>query len=160
MAQKPYKPDIEYIQKYYSYGSEAKVIEFKPVYKKPKTQLPKPKKDPVTKIFVDPVALCGLMVAVVMLLVMVLGIIQFDLACKENQAVRSCLTQLQDTNVHLNHVYHTGYDLETVEQQALALGMVPVDQVRTIHVNVTVPVAEPEPTWWDDVVWFVTGLFA
>lgn len=160
MAQKPYKPDIEYIQKYYSYGSEAKVIEFKPVYKKPKTQLPKPKKDPITKISIDPIAFCGLMVAIVMLLVMISGIIQFDLVCQENQAVRGLLTELQDTNVHLSHVYHTGYDLETVEQQALALGMVPVDQVRTISVNVTVPVAEPEPTLWDDIIWFVTGLFA
>ena len=30
MAQKPYKHNIEYIQKYYSYGSEAKVIAFQP----------------------------------------------------------------------------------------------------------------------------------
>lgn len=160
MAQKPYKPDIEYIQKYYSYGSEAKVIEFKPVYKTPKTQLPKPKKEKITRISVDPVALCGLLVAVVMLLVMVAGVIRFEVLCTEHQRMRGYLTQLQDQNVTLNHTYHTGYDLEEIEQQALALGMVPADQVKTITVNVTVPQPEPEPTLWDDIVWFITGLFA
>lgn len=160
MAQKPYKPDIEYIQKYYSYGSEAKVVEFKPVYRKPKTQLPKPKKEQVTKILIDPVAFCGLMVAIVMLLVMVSGIIQFDLACEEYRIVHDQLTELRDKNVELNHTYITGYDLAEVEAQALAIGMVPVDQVKTIRVNVTVPVAEPEPTLWDEIVWFVSGLFA
>lgn len=160
MAQKPYKPDIEYIEKYYSYGSEAKVVELKPVYRKPKTQLPKPKKEPITTVSVDPVALCGLVVAVVMLLVMISGIIQFNLACQEHAALRSQLTALQDENVRLNHDYHTGYDLEDVKAQALAIGMVPVEQVKTIHVDVVVPVREADPTFWDDLVWFITGLFA
>ena len=66
MAQKPYKYQIEYIQKFYSYGSEAKVIEFKPVYKEePKPVPPKHEKEPVTKLCIDPLAFCGLMVAVV-----------------------------------------------------------------------------------------------
>ena len=79
MAQKPYKYQIEYIQKFYSYGSEAKVIEFKPVYKEePKPVPPKFEKEPATRLCIDPLAFCGLMVAVVMLVVMLSGIIRFN----------------------------------------------------------------------------------
>ncbi len=160
MAYKPYKPDIEYIQKYYSYGSEAKVVEFKPVYRKAKTQLPKPKKPQETIISVDPVALLGLVVALAMLAAMIFGVLQYDRACEEFLAVQSYLVEVKDTNISLNHTYHTGYDLEKVEEQALAIGLVPVDQVKTIQVPVTVPEAQAEPTLWDDFIWFVTGLFA
>lgn len=160
MARKPYKPDIEYIQKYYSYGSEAHVVEFKPVYKKPKTKLPKPRKEQKSMVYIDPVAFCGLMVAIVMLLVMTAGIIRFDRACQEHQVMQKYLMQLQDQNVELNHDYHTGYDLEQIRETALALGMIPVEEAQTISVQVTVPQREPEPTLWDEIVWFVTGLFA
>ena len=60
------KPDIEYVNKYYSYGSEAKVIEFKTTEKKAKTTLPKPLQEKKLNIMVDPVALFGLAVAVLM----------------------------------------------------------------------------------------------
>lgn len=160
MARKPYKPDIEYIQKYYSYGSEAKVIEFKPVYKKPKTQLPKPQKEQKTTVYIDPVAFCGLMVAIVMLLVMVAGLIRFDMACQDYQEMQAYLMELRNENVSLNHTYHTGYDLEEVETTARALGMVPASEVTTYTVKVSVPEPELEPTLWDDIVWFFTGLFA
>ena len=73
MAQKPYKHNIEYIQKFYSYGSEAKVIEFKPVYQEEqKPVVPKQEREPVTTIFIDPIAFCGIMVAIVMVLVTLL----------------------------------------------------------------------------------------
>ena len=61
------KPDIEYIDKYYVQGSEAKVIAFAPNKRTPKTTLPKSFSEKKTSIEVDPVALCGLVVAVVML---------------------------------------------------------------------------------------------
>ena len=68
MAQKPYKHNIEYIQQFYSHDSEAKIIEFKPVYQEePKPAMPKQEKEPITTICIDPIAFCGIMVAVVML---------------------------------------------------------------------------------------------
>lgn len=160
MARKPYKPDIEYIQKYYSYGSEAHAVEFKPVYRKSGTKLPRARKNQQKVVYIDPVAFCGLMVAIVMLLVMTAGMIRFDRACQENQTMQKYLMQLQDQNVKLNHDYRTGYDLEQIENTALALGMIPVEEARTIPVSVTVPEPESRPTLWDEIVWFLTGLFA
>lgn len=160
MARKPYKPDIEYIQKYYSYGTEAKVIEFKPVRKSEKPKIPKQKKQQKTTIYIDPVALCGLVVAVVMLVVMAVGVVQFKNVCDRHSRMQQYLTELRDENVRLNHEYHTGYDLEEVKATALALGMIPVEDAETISIDVTVPQREPEMTAWDEFIWFLSGLFA
>lgn len=160
MARKPYKPDIEYIQKYYSYGTEAKIIEFKPVQKPVKPRIPKQKKPQKTTIYIDPVALCGLVVAAVMLVVMVVGILQFAAVCEQHTQIQEYLTELKDENVRLNHEYHTGYDLEKVKTTALALGMIPVEDASTISIDVTVPQRASEMTAWDEFIWFLSGLFA
>ena len=160
MARKPYKPDIEYIQKYYSYGTEAKVIEFKPLQNTEKPAVPRPKKQKKTTVYIDPIALCGLIVAVVMLVVMAVGVVQFSAVCAQHQQMLQYLTQLKDENVRLNHEYHTGYDLEEVRATALALGMIPVEEAQTISVQVSVPQREPEMTAWDEFIWFLSGLFA
>ena len=159
MAQKPYKHNIEYIQKFYSPGTEAKVLELKPVYAKPeKPVLPKREKDPVTTICIDPVAFCGLMVAVVMLVVMLTGLIQFNVACDDHAVMSDYVNQLREDNVLLTHQYSAGYSIDEVKTTALALGMIPAEEAQTIRVNVVTPQRQPEPTWWDDMVWFLSGL--
>jgi len=162
MARKPYKPDIEYIQKYYSYGTEAKIIEFKPVQKPVKTKIPKQKKFQKTTIYIDPVALCGLVVAVVMLVVMIAGVTQFMAVCDQHSQMREYLTDLKDENVRLHHDYHTHekYNLEEIETTARALGMIPVEEAATISIDVVVPQRVPEMTAWDEFIWFLSGLFA
>lgn len=159
MAQKPYKADIEYVQQYYTYGSEAKVIELKPVYREEKPKVPKAPREQVRTIHIDPVGLCGMLVAVVMLVAMLAGIIQFNVACEDYEIMEHYLSALQEENVFLTQQYKASYELETVEETALALGMIPVDQAQTLTMRVTVPEREPDPTLWDDIVWFITGLF-
>ena len=160
MAQKPYKYNIEYIQKFYSHGSEAKVVEFKPVYKEAaKPALPKQEKQPVTTIYIDPVAFCGLMVAVVMLVVMLAGIIQFNVVSRDYAIMENYLMQTREENILLKQQYTSGYDLEDIAETATALGMIPIDQAQTIRVNVTMPQRESDPTLWDDMIWFLSGLF-
>ena len=154
------KPDIEYVNKYYSYGSEAKVIEFKTTEKKAKTQLPKPLQEKKLNILVDPVALFGLTVAVLMLIVMVFGLVDYRNTCLEHQAMEGYLSQLQDDNILLKHTYRNSYDLDVVRETALALGMVPADQVKTTVIYSQVPEAVAENTWWDDFVWGLSQLFA
>ena len=161
MAQKPYKHNIEYIQKFYSYGSEAKVIEFKPVHQEPeKPALPKREKDPVTTICIDPIAFCGMMVAVVMLLVLVAGIIQYGVICQDHAVLSNYVNELREDNVLLQHQYNAGYDLEDIEVTARALGMIPVSEAQTISIHVEVPVREEAPSVIDNVIWFLSGLFA
>ena len=160
MAQKPYKHNIEYIQKFYSYGSEAKVVEFKPVYKEEqKPALPRQEKAPVTTVYIDPIAFCGLMVAVVMLVVMLAGIIQFNVVSQDYAVMENYLNQVREENILLKQQFSAGYDLEEVEHAAIAMGMIPVEQAQTIRLNVVTPQRESEPTLWDNMVWFLSGLF-
>ena len=160
MAQKPYKHNIEYIEKYYSYGSEAKVIEFKPAFQEKKNPVPKQEKEPVTTLCIDPIAFCGLMVAVVMLVVMIAGVIHFNVISQDHAIMENYVMQLREENILLTHKYNAYFDMQKVRETAVALGMIPVGQARTITVQVEIPAVEPEMTWWDDLVWFFSGLFA
>ena len=78
----------------------------------------------------------------------------------EREQVRNYLTQLQNENAQLNHTYYANVDLENIRNQALALGMIPIEEAQVIHISVELPEPEPEPSFWDDVVWFFSGLFA
>jgi len=62
-------------------------------------------------------------------------------------------------NAELMTAYQEGYDLEEVETMALALGMVPNTQVRTVRMDVP-GVAEETSGPWEQVWIFLTGLFA
>ena len=156
------KPDIQYIQQFYVHGSEAKAVEIKPAKKKAKTKLPKPKPvvEQCTKIYIDPVAACGLLVAAVMLVVMVIGIFQFRAACEANAVMEDYVAQLEERNETLRSEYLEGVDLEKIREKALAVGMVPVEENPPVTIRVNVPQPEPEPSAWDDFIWFLKGLFA
>ena len=154
------KPDIQYISRFFVPGSDAPQVAPKYEGRQAKTKLPKALPQKQVCIHMDPVAVCSVVVAVVLLVLMVVSVVQFEQACQEFQVMETHLTVLRDENVTLKHDYHTGLDLKFVEEQALALGMVPASEVQTIRVEVVIPPAEPEPTYWDDVVWFLQGLFA
>ena len=61
------KPKIQYIGQFYVPGSEAQVLAPKKKKKKAKTKLPIAKQEQVKAIYIDPVALIGITVAVGML---------------------------------------------------------------------------------------------
>ena len=71
------KPDIQYVQQFYVHGSEAKVLELKPRRRVIKTILPKVAPDKSIRIGVDPIALCGIVVAFAMLVLMAVGCCQY-----------------------------------------------------------------------------------
>lgn len=153
------KPEIQYVGQFYVYGSEAKAVAVK---KRPQFQLPKPKLEleKIEKIYVDPVALLGLAVAAVMLICMFVGAIQITNSWAEYQEVSHYLSELKRENARLEHTYHTSYDIDEVAEKAENLGLVPLDQIPTLSVRVTVPAVEPEMTAWDEFTWFIRGLFA
>ena len=155
-----FKPEIQYIHQFYSYGSEAKVAAPAPdrAPRRARTTLPKaaPKKEILVQV--DPVALGSLLVAAVMLVLMAVGVMQYSVACDEHEAVAQYVTELRDTNALLEHEYRSGYDLALIEEQALALGMVPISEAETITITVNVPQPEPEPTAWENLLWFLSGL--
>jgi len=118
----------------------------------------------IQKVYVDPVALFGLVVAVFMAVTMVLGALNIRNAWGEYESMRDHLTWLKSENCRLSVEYARGYDLEAIESAAITLGLVPKDSVTTIPVRVTVPEPVEEPTAWEEftdyVEWFIDGLFA
>ena len=154
------KPEIQYIGQFYIHGSEAKKLAEKKEQKKAKTQLPSHRFERARKVHVDPLAIASLCVAMVLLVTMVMGALSLQTAWQDLEIARQRVYELQNENVILTSQYRSGYNLNEVRSAALALGMIPVEEAQVMHINVTVPVQQPEPTLLDDIVWFLEGLFA
>lgn len=153
------KSDIQYVQ-FYTDGSAARQIAPKPPRRKKPERQVRPQQQKKLVVRVDPVALAGIVVAAVMLVLMAVGIFRLQDAQEEAAAMERYVTSLQGEQDHLQYVYKNGYDLDEVEKMALALGMVPVDEVKRIPIVVTVPQAPPEPTIWESICVFFEELFA
>ena len=154
------KPEIQYIGQFYVYGSEARETAPRQSRRKSKYLLPEIRPRQEQRIYVDPVALCAMVVAVVMLAALALGAIQISESWREYDAMERYLMELKKENSQLEHEYREGFDLEEIQSTALALGMIPATEAKVIPVKVTVPEPEPEPTVWEEMVWFLKGLFA
>ena len=154
------KPKIQYIGQFYVHGSEARQLELEQEKKKAKTKLPLARLQKIEKIYVDPVAMAGIVVAVVMLVVMVLGVMQLHDDWTEYERMSGYVSELKLRNAELDKQYREGYDLEDIRSKALALGMVPREELQTATVIVTIPERKPAPTKMEELVAFLEGLFA
>lgn len=152
------KPQIQYIHQFYVPGSEAQKVAPARDPRRSRTVLPKVAPREKICVQVDPVALGGVVVAVVLLVLMVVGMVQYSRACEQYAVMETYVTHLRDENSLLEHTYRSGYDIEEIRQQAHALGMIPASEATTVKVEVNVPQLEPEPTFWDEIVWFFEGL--
>lgn len=154
------KPDIQYIHQFYVYGSEAPAIKQQPVRKKSRFTLPLAAPDKSIRISVDPMAICGIVVAVTMLILMAVGVSQYMDACESYEVMSGYVIELRNENVRLEQEYRAGYDLDDIYDKAIAIGMIPIDQAEVVTISDYVPVEEPEPSVLEDIVWFLKGLFA
>ena len=154
------KPKIQYVGQFYVYGSEAQNLETKKEPRRAKTRLPLARLEKIEKITLEPVALAGIVAAIVLLAVMVGSALQFRTEWAEYQQLSSYVSDLKRENAELTKAYREGYDLSQIQKRAAALGLVPKEELETRTITVTVPEPEPEQTWWDDLVWFLEGLFA
>ena len=153
------KPKIQYVGQFYVYGSEARALEQQ--QKQNKTRLPLAKLEAIEKIYIDPVAMVGIAVAVVMLVVMVLGAVQLHSDWQAYQQMDDYVTTLRAENAQLTLNYRSGYDLADIEMKALAMGMVPRGEVESRSVTVTVPEVQNTVLTWDQkVVRFWNELWA
>lgn len=154
------KVDIEYIR-YYSIGSEARQLELKPQRRKSARPVRAPQPARQTVIAFDPLIVMGTLCAIFMLIMMVAGAVKLGSVKQKEQQMESYLMQLQHQNAQLEDTYEEVIDLQEIEKQALALGLVPKDQVTQIPIQVVIPAqTQPETGWWDGVIAFLTGLFA
>ena len=154
------KPDIQYVTQFYSYGSEAKVLELKPAKKKQKFVLPKALPQQKICLRVDPVAWAAVAVAIVMVILMAVSVSSYLDACADYEVMTNHVISLQNFNIEKQQEYVKLYDLEDIEAKALALGMIPMEDVQIITIAPVIPEPEPETPWTENISWFLKGLFA
>lgn len=149
--------DVQYVR-YYTDGSAAcKVSVAEPIQT---MKLPKVKKQKRILVYVDPVAIAGIIVSVLMLVLMCVGVSQLKQARSHTAAMAAYVETLHAENTALQATYENSYDLEQVEKTALALGMVPMEQVKRITISAPPAEAVEEPGTWERFYTFLTGLFA
>ena len=154
------KPKIQYVGQFYIHGSEARQLEQEAKRKQAKSKLPLERLRSVREISLDPVAIGGILVSLMLLAVMIVGALQLKTDWANYRVMDSYVSRLSSQNAKLTEEYRSQYDLDDIRSKAEALGMVPREELQTRSVYVTVPQPEPEPTWWENLQWFLEGLFA
>ncbi len=154
------KPKIQYVGQFYIHGSEARQLELQEKKKQAKSKLPLERLRKIEVVYLDPVAIFGIVTALVMLTVMILGVLQIRDDWKEYRVMSNYVSRLNSENAELQADYRSQYDLEDIRIKAQALGMVPKSDLEVRTVYVTIPQPEPEMTWLDELQWFLSGLLA
>lgn len=154
------KPKIQYVGMFYVHGSEAKKLQEEQRRKEARTKLPLERLRKIEAIYIDPVALVSIAVAVLMLVTMVYGVLRITKDWTEYRQMSAYVSELNLENANLYQQYRENIDLEDVYTKAVALGMLPVEEVPTRTITVRVPEAPAEPTWMERTTAFFTGLFA
>ena len=151
--------DIQYVQ-FYTSGSAAEKIA--PAISVHTGALPRATKRRVRRIYVDPVAILGTVVALCMLVMMLVGLSDLRAEQAKTADLANYVSQLQEENTMLQAWYTKECDLEKIEETALALGMVPQEEVEHISICVELPPVEEEQpsSLWERIGTFLTGLFA
>lgn len=151
------KTEVCYIS-YYMAGSAAYQVE--PTPRKKHVKLPKQRRKKRTVLYLDPMAILGILVACVMFVLMIAGTVQLSITNKQADRMASYVTTLQAQNEALRTQYEQGYDLEEIRQIAQARGMIPISEAQQVHIQVSVPEEVHEISAWESFVTFLTGLFA
>ena len=159
------KADIQYVHHYYTAGTAAKKVAVKaePKQKKPlplfePLRMMEPDQKLVVKI--DPLSVAATLVAVMLVVMMVVSLFQYSAAYQRNVELQEYVYTLSDENVRLEQKYRSGFDLAEIEAQALALGMIPMEEAQTVKISAAVPAYEAEPTRWERLQLFMSELFA
>ena len=151
--------NVEYIR-LYTVGSAALKLESAVPEQKYNTKK-LPQKAKRVKIFVDPVALLSIVVAVCLLATMFVGFARLHQVRAQADVMQAYVQRLEAENTRLSNEYKEGYNLDQVRQAALEMQMIPAQQAA--HISLYIP-AEPEQTeqitLWDRIGTFLTGLFA
>ena len=153
------KPKIQYVGQFYIHGSEARQLELQEK-KKAKSKLPLERLRKMEVIYLDPVAIFGIVTALVMLTVMILGVLQIRDDWQEYRVMSNYVSRLNSENAQMQADYRSQYDLEDIRVKAQAMGMVPKSELEVRTVYVTIPQPEPEMTWLEEIQWFLSGLLA
>lgn len=155
------QPDIQYVPFCYVDGTAARKVQHQPAKKASATPAPKRRQAKRKVIAVDPVAIGGIVVAVVMLVMLLAGFAEYTAMQEKNLQMQNYLTSLQLENAQLQQNFESNIDMEYVQDVADALGMVPAGEANQIQIQVQLPALETQQlTLWETFTTFLAGLFA
>ena len=152
------QPEVRYINAYVS--GTAVPQQSKMPQKTSSVQLPKAQKRQRYILQVDMVAVVGILAALVFSVMLIVSLVQMNQARQEALVMKNYALSLQQTNTQLQNTYHSSYNLDEVRDIALAMGMVPVEQVPHLQMQVTEPQTVPQQTAWESFWTFFLGMFA
>ena len=149
--------DVQYVQYYTPDSTARRVMPTATPVLHPTRPVTKRK---IKRVYVDPVAALGIVVATCMMIMMAVGVSQLRTESQKSAVLADYVASLEVQNQQLQAEYAASYDLKEVEKTALALGMIPASEAK--HTTVTIDSAEPQPeqTAWNWIGSFLTGLFA
>ena len=154
------KPEVQYV--YYTDGSAARALEpaILPIPKRHRTRRSNPQvqEQPVVEVEVLPIVCIA--VCAVMLAVMVFGIMQLRNAYVMEAQLEAYVAQLEEVNAERLAEYESSIDLEVVEQKAIALGLVPIEQVQHMTIRVHDPEVVQEQSFIESIISIFAGIFA
>ena len=101
-------------------------------------------------------------VAACMLIMMLVGLIRLGTEQNRTATMEQRVQLLQQENARLQAQFDAECDLEEVEKTALALGMVPAENIPRNTITVELPeIPEPEAvSLWQRIGTFLSGLFS
>ena len=154
--------DIQYVHHVYTSGTAARKLNRKAA---PKAPIPKfepgtLEEDQKITVPVDPLSLVTILIAVVLLVTMVVDLLHCGAAYRENVALQEYVYELRNENAQLEQIYRASFDLGKIESQAIALGMVPIEEVEILQISGRVPAEAVEPTRWENMQLLFRELFA
>lgn len=145
---------------FYVDGSAARQLEPE-LPQKRKSRLPKVRRTRQPVVYYDPVALCSLAVTALMFVLIVAGIVTLCVANMQANQMEQYVIELSQENAQLQKEYESGYDLEQIRQEALAMGMIPKEEAQTMTIQLQIPEPIPEePSVLEQVWTFFASLFA
>ena len=153
------KDNGRYIQ-FYTPGSAAVKVEVQD--ENMWAPLPEPKPAKKIDIRIDPISCIGFVVAICMLVCMAAGVMQLNHSRREVVVLEHYVAELTAENHALEKSYQSSYHLEEIREQALEMGMVPMEEKTPTQIFVTLPQIEvvEEPNIWDQAAALLTSLFA
>lgn len=155
------QPDIQYVPFCYVDGSAARKVQRRPVKKTATASAPKQRRAKRKVIAVDPVAIGGIVIAVVMLVMLLAGFAEYTAMQEKTLQMRDYVTSLELQNAQLQQTLDSNINMDYVEEVADALGMVPAGQANQISIEVQLPTQETaQLTLWESITTFLAGLFA
>ena len=154
------KPEIEYIQ-FYTDGSAARqpAPRQEPRHRKA-APLTRPRRRRTVEIGIDPIAALGILMAGIMLIFMAVGLVHLHHAVEAKEEMQAYVQVLEERNAQLKKEYSEGYDPEEVRDAALALGMVPRENIQAVDIPVDEPEEEADAFSWSGILARLAELFS